>query len=90
MKPKTHMKTTFFTALAAVALVFTAQPVAAQTLEEAARSAARQNDAKVLSARTVRQGESNVHEIRMLTPKGVVKTVNIPDPDSGKNGGRRG
>lgn len=86
MKSKTHMKNTFFTALAAVALVFTAQPVAAQTLEEAARSAARQNDAKVLSARTVRQGESNVHEIRMLTPKGVVKTVRVREQGKSSRG----
>ena len=49
------------------------------TLDEAARRAARQNDAKVLSARTVKQGNSRVHEIKLLTKKGVVKTVRIPE-----------
>jgi len=49
------------------------------TLDEAARQAARQNNAKVLSARTVQQGQRRVHEIKLLTQKGVVKTVRIPD-----------
>jgi len=55
-------------------------PVAAQSLEEAARMAARQNDAKVLSARTVDKGERRYHEIKLLTRKGVVKTIRIPAP----------
>ena len=54
------------------------------SLEEAARKAARQNDAKVLSARTVQKGNSRVHEIKLLTKKGVVKTVRIPDDSKGK------
>jgi hypothetical protein len=49
----------------------------AQTLNEAARQAARQHDAKVLSARTVQQGKKRVHVIKLLTRKGVVKTVRI-------------
>jgi hypothetical protein len=49
------------------------------TLDEAARRAARQNDAKVLSARTVQQGNSRIHEIKLLTKKGVVKTVRVPE-----------
>ena len=49
------------------------------TLDEAARRAAKQNDAKVLSARTVENGNSRVHEIKLLTRDGVVKTVRIPD-----------
>lgn len=48
-------------------------------LEDAAKQAARQNDAKVLSARTVKQGNSQTHEIKLLTKKGVVKTVKVPD-----------
>lgn len=48
-------------------------------LEEAARRAAKQNDAKVLSARTIQQGDSRFHEIKLLTRKGVVKTVRVPD-----------
>lgn len=54
------------------------------TLDEAARQAARQNNAKVLSARTVQQGQRRVHEIKLLTQKGVVKTVRIPDNDSNR------
>ena len=55
--------------------------VMAISLEDAARQAARQHDAKVLSARTVQQGNRRVHEIKLLTKKGVVKTVKVPDND---------
>jgi len=48
------------------------------SLEKAARQAARQNDAKVLSARTEKKGGQNVHQIKVLTNKGVVKTVRVP------------
>lgn len=48
-------------------------------LDEAARQAAKQNDAKVLSARTVKQSNGRIHEIKLLTKKGVVKTVKVPD-----------
>jgi hypothetical protein len=48
-------------------------------LEDAAREAAIQNNAKVLSAKTVKQGNQDTHEIKLLTDKGVVKTVRIPD-----------
>ena len=51
----------------------------AQSLQDAARQAAKQYDAKVLSARTVTRGESRIHEIKLLTKNGVVKTVRIPD-----------
>lgn len=59
-------------------------PAFAITLEEAARQAARQNDAKVLSARTVQQGDKRVYEIKLLTRDGVVKTVRIQDNSKGK------
>lgn len=49
------------------------------SLNEAAQKAARQHNAKVLSARTVQKGDSRVHEIKLLTRDGVVKTVRIPD-----------
>lgn len=49
------------------------------TLQEAARQAARQYNAKVLSARTVSRGNQRIHEIKLLTRDGVVKTVRIPD-----------
>jgi len=54
-------------------------PLAAmgQTLDQAARQAAGQFDAKVLSARTVQQGDQRVHVIKLLTSDGVVKTVRI-------------
>lgn len=50
----------------------------AQTLDEAARQAARQYNAKVLSARTVQEGDRRVHVIKLLTKDGVVKVVRIP------------
>jgi len=54
------------------------------SLEEAAQQAARQNDAKVLSARTINEGDRRIHEIKLLTKDGVVKTVRIPDNSKGK------
>jgi hypothetical protein len=49
------------------------------SLQDAARQAARQYNAKVLSARTVTRGKSRIHEIKLITKKGVVKTVRIPE-----------
>lgn len=54
------------------------------SLNEAAQQAARQNDAKVLSAKTVQKGNNRVHEIKLLTRDGVVKTVRIRDNSKGK------
>lgn len=51
---------------------------AAVKLDEAAKQAARKNNAKVLSARTVNKGQGRQHEIKLLTKKGVVKTVRVP------------
>lgn len=48
------------------------------SLQDAARRAAQQNNAKVLSAKTVQQGQRRVHEIKLLTKNGVVKTVRVP------------
>ena len=48
-------------------------------LEDAAKQAAKQNNAKVLSAKTVKRGNQSTHEIKLLTNKGVVKTVRVPD-----------
>ena len=50
----------------------------AQSLDEAARNAARQYNAKVLSARTVQEGGRRVHVIKLLTKDGVVMTVRVP------------
>ncbi|MFT5141167.1 MAG: hypothetical protein ACI9CB_002838 [Rhodothermales bacterium] len=49
------------------------------SLQDAARQAARQYNAKVLSARTITKGPKRIHEIKLLTKKGVVKTVRIPE-----------
>ena len=56
----------------------------ALSLEQAARQAARQHNAKVLSAQTVNQGGKRVHVIKLLTKDGKVKTVRIVDPTSGQ------
>ena len=49
------------------------------SLNDAAKRAAQQNNAKVLSARTVQQGNSRVHVIKLLTKNGVVKIVRVPE-----------
>ena len=59
-------------------------PASAVELDEAARKAAQQNNAKVLSAKTVKQGSGKTHEIKLLTNKGVVKTVKVPDNNKKK------
>jgi len=66
-----HMILVLVLALSAPAVSF------AQTLDEAARQATRQHDAKVLSARTVQEGNKRVHVIKLLTSEGVVMTVRI-------------
>jgi cell division protein YceG involved in septum cleavage len=71
------MKTRLITFVIALFLA-TAVSVQAQTLDQAARQAAKQHDAKVLSARTVKEGNRDVHVIKLLTKNGVVKTVRVP------------
>ncbi len=66
-----------FTLALAMALAVPASAWA-QTLNEAANQAARQNNAKVLSAKTVKEGDRQVHVIKLLTRDGVVKTVRVP------------
>jgi hypothetical protein len=51
--------------------------VQAQTLDQAARQVAAQNDAKVLSAHTEKRGDRQVHVVKLLTKDGVVKTVRV-------------
>ena len=63
--------------LAMVLVLSAPSALFAQTLDEAARQAARQYDAKVLSAHTVEEGNKRVHVIKLLTRDGVVKTVRI-------------
>ena len=64
-----------------ITLLVLSLPVSAYAVEldEAAKQAARQNNAKVLSARTIKQNNGRTHEIKLLTNKGVVKTVRVPD-----------
>ena len=72
------MKRWLFHMILAMVLALSVPAVSfAQTLDEAARQAAGQHDAKVLSARTVQQGKKRVHVIKLLTRKGVVKTIRI-------------
>ena len=63
--------------LASVLALAVAADAWAQTLDEAASQAARQYKAKVLSARTVQEGDKRVHVIKLLTKDGVVKTVRV-------------
>ena len=63
-------------------LLIAVQPIStvyAETLREAAERVARQNDAKVVSAREVtdRSGRK-VYVIRILTRDGVVRTIRVP------------
>ncbi|MDH3788322.1 MAG: hypothetical protein OES53_07140 [Xanthomonadales bacterium] len=60
-----------------IALTLAAGSVSAQSLDEAAAQAAKQHNAKVLSAQTVQQGDKQVHVIKLLTKDGVVKTVRV-------------
>jgi len=63
--------------LALLLALFLTSPVMAQTLDEAAQKAARQYDAKVLSAHTVQEGGKRVHVIKLVTKDGVIKTVRV-------------
>jgi outer membrane lipoprotein-sorting protein len=72
------MKKRFALVALAIALAIAVPSGAwAQTLDEAAQQAARQYNAKVLSARTVQDGKQRVHVIKLLTRDGVVKTVRV-------------
>jgi hypothetical protein len=68
--------------LAALLAVILPVTVFAQSLDQAARQAAEQYDAKVLSAHTEQRGDQQVHVIKLLTKDGVVKTVRIPVRDN--------
>lgn len=75
---KTRISKILLPVLVAIALgVASPGDAFAQSLEDAARQAARQYNAKVLSARTVQDGERRVHVIKLLTKDGVVKVVRV-------------
>ena len=63
--------------LASVMALVLAVSAWALSLEEAAEQVARQYDAKVVSARTVDRAGRRVHEIRVLTKEGVVRTIRV-------------
>ena len=75
------MKNWLVTAVIATTLSLAATQLAAQTLDQASRQAAKQYNAKVLSARTVTEGNRKVHVIKLLTNEGVVKTVRVTVKD---------
>lgn len=83
MKTKNTMNKRIAAFALAVAMAL-AMPAAAwaQSLDEAAAQAARQYNAKVLSAHTEQQGKKRVHVIKLLTKDGVVKIVRIPVRDN--------
>jgi len=64
-------------ALASILVLAASADAWAQSLDEAASQAARQYNAKVLSAHTVQEGDKRVHVIKLLTKDGVVKIVRI-------------
>ena len=65
--------------LMAALLAFAVVPdVLAQTKEQAARQAAKQYNAKVLSVKESKNGHTTVYVIKMLTKDGVVKTIRVP------------
>ncbi len=76
-------KTVFnFPSLTALMLAFAVAMSApsaafAQSKEQAARDAARQYNAKVLSVKEQKQGQDTVYVIKLLTKDGVVKTVRV-------------
>ena len=65
--------------MTAMLAVLAPVPAFAISLDQAARQAARQHNAKVLSAQTVEKNGQRVHVIKVLTKDGVVKTVRISD-----------
>jgi ketopantoate hydroxymethyltransferase len=76
---KPLFKTRSLAAVALTLLMAASLPSAAfaQTKEQAARDAARQYDAKVLSVKEQKQGQDTVYVIKLLTRDGVVKTVRV-------------
>ena len=64
--------------LASLMLVLATSAEAAKSREQAARQAAKQHDAKVLSVKEQKQGQSSVYVVKLLTKDGVVKTVRVP------------
>lgn len=62
----------------ACALFLPTGNVLADTLREVAERVARQNDARVVSAREVERNGRRFFEIRIMTRDGVVRTIRVP------------
>ena len=78
MKKSLFKTGSLLTLLMAVMLALSLPSTAfGQTKEQAARDAARQYDAKVLSVKEQKQGQDTVYVIKLLTKDGVVKTVRV-------------
>jgi hypothetical protein len=71
------------TVLVLLLTLLLALPAWAISLEDAARKVAREHDARVLSAQTVTRRGARVHEIKVVTRDGVVKTVRVPADEPG-------
>ena len=54
-------------------------PAWATSLQQAKNKVARQTKGKVVSARTVKSGKKRVHVIKVLTSKGKVRVVRVPE-----------
>jgi len=66
-------------AVLCLCLLLFALTAEAITLKQAARQVARQYDGKVVAARTIERNGRRIHVIRVVTKKGVVKTVRVPE-----------
>jgi len=64
-----------------LALTLPAPSAFADSLREVAERVARQNDAKVVSARVVERNGKKFYVIRILTRDGVVRTITVPARD---------
>ena len=66
-------------AVLCLCLLLFALTAEAITLKQAARQVAQQYDGKVVAARTIERNGRRIHVIRVVTQKGVVKTVHVPE-----------
>lgn len=62
---------------------------AAMSREQAVRMVKQQTEGRILSVDTVRRGDRIIHRVKVLTPKGRVRVIEV---DGGRvdNGDRRG
>lgn len=80
------MKTLLPITLALALLSFAVPAGAAKDKDDAARQAARQHDAKVLSVKEQNRNKGSDYKVKVLTKEGVVKTVRVPkDEKKDKN-----